>query len=407
MIELRQSNKDLGMAEYEMLQGIENGENGFMNEVYGMNYDEYKKWLIQQDDYHLGKNLPQGWIPSTTYFLYDNDIPIGIGRVRHETSEYLQTVVGAGEIGYGISKNYRGKGYGNILFKEILKKCKDFGYDKITLFPHKDNEATIKIMLKNGGNVIGKFKEEKVIIEIPTKESKMRLILNGGGSDEQIKEGLEIFAREVNGGKVLYVPLAWPYGNMEECINWFRGQVSQFGITNIEQILDPNDITREKLKETSGVFIGGGNTYQLLKGLKETHAFENLKEYIENGGLIMGGSAGALIFSECIDTCLKDELVIKSCNDENKVGLKDTKGFNCINGYSILPHYKKLPEQYPDIQKRVDKLLKQGYKLVCLPEETSLWINGNQMTIIGQKPAEIFDGKDKKVIHAEEEVLCR
>ena len=33
MIELRQSNKDLGMAEYEMLQGIENGENGFMNEV--------------------------------------------------------------------------------------------------------------------------------------------------------------------------------------------------------------------------------------------------------------------------------------------------------------------------------------------------------------------------------------
>ena len=235
----------------------------------------------------------------------------------------------------------------------------------------------------------------------------MRLILNGGGSDEQVKESYEIFARVVNGGKVLYVPLAWPYGNMEECINWFRGQVSQFGITNIEQILDPNDITKEKLKETSGVFIGGGNTYQLLKGLKETHAFENLKEYIENGGLILGGSAGALIFSECIDTCLKDELVIKSCNDENKVGLKDTKGFNCINGYSILPHYKKLPEQYPDIQKRVDKLLKQGYKLVCLPEETSLWINGNQMTIIGGQPAEIFDGKSQKVIQAEEEILCK
>ena len=235
----------------------------------------------------------------------------------------------------------------------------------------------------------------------------MRLILNGGGSDEQIKEALEIFTHEVNGGKVLYVPLAWPYGNMEECINWFRGQVTQFGITNIEQILDPNDLTKEKLKETRGVFIGGGNTYKLLKGLKETHAFENLKEYIANGGLVMGGSAGALIFGECIDTCLKDELVIKSCNDENKVGLKDTKGFNCICGFSILPHYKKLPEQYEDTQKRVDKLLKQGYKLVCLPEETSLWINGDQMTIIGGKPAEVFDGKSKKVIQAEEEILVR
>ena len=232
----------------------------------------------------------------------------------------------------------------------------------------------------------------------------MRLILNGGGSDEQLKESFEIFASEVNGGKVLYVPLARPYENMEECINWFRGQVSQFGITNIEQILDPNDITKEKLKETSGVYIGGGNSYQLLKGLKETHAFENLKEYIENSGLVMGGSAGALIFGECIDTCLKDELTIKHCNDENKVKLIDTTGFNYINGYSIFPHYKKLTEQYEDTQKRVDKLLKQGYKLVCLPEETSLWINGNEMRIIGQKPAEIFDGKNKKIIQPIEEL---
>lgn len=233
----------------------------------------------------------------------------------------------------------------------------------------------------------------------------MRLILNGGGSDLQIKESVELFAREVNGGKVLYIPLAWENGKIEECINWFRGQVSGFGITDIEQILDPNDLTKEKLKETRGVFIGGGNSYKLLKLLKETQAFENLKEYIANGGLIMGGSAGALIFGECIDTCLKDELVIKSCNDENKVELKDTKGFNCISGFSILPHYKKLPEQYIDTQKRVNKLLKQGYKLVCLPEETSLWINGNQITIVGQKSAEVFDGKNKKIIQPDEEVF--
>ena len=169
MIELRSSNKDLGVAEYEMLQTIEDGENGFMNKVCGMSFKEYKKWLTDQDDFSEGKNLPQGWIPFTTYFLYDNNIPIGIGRIRHETSEYLQTVIGAGEIGYGISKTYRGKGYGDILFKELLKKCKEeFGYKKITLFPYKDNKVTIRIMLKNGGKIIGNFKEEKIIIEIPT-----------------------------------------------------------------------------------------------------------------------------------------------------------------------------------------------------------------------------------------------
>jgi len=249
MIELRQSNKDLGMLEYEMLQGIGTSENGFMNEVYGMTFEEYKKWLIVQDDYHLGKNLPEGWIPSTTYFLYDNDVPVGIGRVRHETSEYLQKVVGAGEIGYGISKNYRGKGYGNILFKEILKKCKDFGYEKITLFPHKDNLATIKIMLKNGGKIIGKFKEEKVIIEIPTKESKMRIILNGGGS-----------AGSMDSADIVYCP---PEIEGEALDTSFKRYRKGLGLTNIniyphwneslieEEYLDGKNIFRDIMLEDS------------------------------------------------------------------------------------------------------------------------------------------------------------
>ena len=96
-----------------------------------------------------------------------DDIPVGYGRVRHSSSEYLENVVGAGNLGYGISKEYRGKGYGNILFKELLKKCKEHGYKEIKLFPLKTNEATIEIMMKNGGKIIGDFKGEKHIILIP------------------------------------------------------------------------------------------------------------------------------------------------------------------------------------------------------------------------------------------------
>lgn len=93
----------------------------------------------------------------------------------------------------------------------------------------------------------------------------MRLILNGGGCDEQVKESYQLFAREVNGGKVLYIPLAWTYGDMEGCINWFKGQMLPYGVTDIEQVLNPNAITKKILNRVSGVFIGGGNTYQLLK----------------------------------------------------------------------------------------------------------------------------------------------
>lgn len=226
----------------------------------------------------------------------------------------------------------------------------------------------------------------------------MRLILCGGGDGEQVKESYKLFAKEVNGGKVLYIPLAWSHGNMENCIEWFKGEMKPFGVTDIEDVLTPEAITKEKLSEVKGVFIGGGNTYKLLKMLKETPAFNNLKEYVENNGLVMGGSAGALIFGKSIDTCLSDGLNIKSCNDVNEVSLKETNGFDCIKGYSILPHYKKLTEQYVDTQKRVDKLLKNGFKLVCLPEETSLYVNGNEIQIIGGKPAEIFVKNKKKVV---------
>ena len=235
----------------------------------------------------------------------------------------------------------------------------------------------------------------------------MRLILNGGGSGEDVKESYELFAKEVSGGRVMYIPLAWNHGPCGECIHWFKGEMAPFGITDVDLITDAKQITKEKLKKVSGVFIGGGNTYKLLKYLKETPAFENLKEYIENGGLVMGSSAGALIWGRSIDSCKDDGLGIKSICDQNLVNLQDTTGFDMLNGYSLLVHYKKEEEQISATEQRVKRLLKEGYKLVCLPEETSLWINGNQAKIIGPKPAEIYDGHEKKTVHTNEDVLCR
>ncbi len=48
-----------------------------------------------------------------------------------------------------------------------LLKCKEIGYTEIKLFPMKSNEPTVKIMMKNGGQIIGDFKNQKHIIRIP------------------------------------------------------------------------------------------------------------------------------------------------------------------------------------------------------------------------------------------------
>ena len=217
------------------------------------------------------------------------------------------------------------------------------------------------------------------------------LILNGGGSGEKIKDSYELFASKVDGGVVLYIPLAWINGTYEECLDWFVNEIKPYGITNIEMVTDAKQITLQKLKNINGIFIGGGNTFKLLKLLKETEAFENLRKFaMQKNKVIMGGSAGTLIWGKKIDSCEKDDLIIKSLDDVNDVGLKDTTGFNFVDDYSLLVHYKKIEEQVSATKQRIEKMLKKGLKLLCIPEESSLIVDGNKFYNLGSKPIEVF-----------------
>lgn len=233
----------------------------------------------------------------------------------------------------------------------------------------------------------------------------MKLILCGGGAGEQVKESYQIFADSVKGQKIMYIPFAWKDDTYAGCLEWLSNDLKPFGISDIDIVTSPEQITKEKLNQVKGVFIGGGNTYKLLKMLKESIAFENLKEFaLRNDTVVMGGSAGALIWGKSIDTCKDDGLDIKSICDVNLVGLKDTTGFGMINDYSLLVHYKKKEEQIPLTMQRIERLLKDGHKLVCLPEETSLVVEDNKFSIIGSKPAEVFDKKQNYIAKEPEEI---
>lgn len=232
----------------------------------------------------------------------------------------------------------------------------------------------------------------------------MKLILNGGGCGKSVRESYKLFSELVATKKVLYIPLAWNKGNVEDCINWFRGEMKEFGVTDIEQILDLNTLTIEKLQNVGGVFIGGGNTFKLLKLLKESISFDNINKVIDKSIVFMGSSAGAMIFGKSIDSILKDEFDIKDCSDENLVQLKDTNGFNVLNGYSILPHYKKHEEQIVNFEKRIERLKNKNFKLICIPEESSLFVNNNELIVIGSKPIEVINKEERKLFNVNDKL---
>lgn len=137
---------------FQMLQTIGEDENAFTNSVKGMSYEAFKEWLVQQDHWSKEEDLPQGYVGQTIFWLYDNDTPIGIGKIRHALTEHSRQI--GGNIGYAISNKYRGKGYGTIMLKMLLEKAIEMNVKEKLLTVEKINPASKRVIEKNGGKLI-------------------------------------------------------------------------------------------------------------------------------------------------------------------------------------------------------------------------------------------------------------
>jgi len=152
MCYLRQLSSNDGEDIYMLLQHIGFEENAFTNPVKGMSYDEYEKWLIQQDNWSKNIDLPQGYVGQTCYYLMVNDIPVAFGKIRHSLTK--QSRIKGGNIGYAVSDKYRGKGYGTMILKLLLVKAEELNIKEKLLTVEKINPASKRVIEKNGGRMI-------------------------------------------------------------------------------------------------------------------------------------------------------------------------------------------------------------------------------------------------------------
>ena len=166
MLELKRLSVNDGPDIYEMLQEIPSEENGLINKANGLTYDEYKEWLITKQKDSEQEGIVDGWkVPSTTFWLYANGVPVGFGNVRHFLTDALSKA--GGHIGYGIAPRFRGKGYGNEILRLLLNQAKAIGIKKALVTVHLDNIASQAVALANGG-VITEKTDKRVLIWINT-----------------------------------------------------------------------------------------------------------------------------------------------------------------------------------------------------------------------------------------------
>lgn len=149
---LRKLSPTDGQDVYRMLQEIPENENGFVNSVNGMSFEDYKAWLNRSYENSLKTQLEEGWrVPQTTFWLIVDGKAAGYGKIRHFLTEKLRAE--GGHIGYAIVPSMRGKGLGKVLLSLLLKEAGALGIDRALITVRNENSASIRTALSNGGNI--------------------------------------------------------------------------------------------------------------------------------------------------------------------------------------------------------------------------------------------------------------
>ena len=121
------------------------GSNGLEEDV------PFEQWLKQTLD-DMDQSTVQGHhVPATTYLAIrksDNKL-IGMIQIRHRLNESLMLF--GGHIGYSVRPSERRKGYAKAMLHLALLKCRELDIDKALLTCDKDNIASSKTILANGG----------------------------------------------------------------------------------------------------------------------------------------------------------------------------------------------------------------------------------------------------------------
>ena len=204
----------------------------------------------------------------------------------------------------------------------------------------------------------------------------MKLLLSGGGAPDRVVHMDNFFISKIDLQKtVLYIPVAWEDDpTYTECLNWFRKTYLPYGITKIEMCTDLNAVL--DLEQYTAVFIGGGNTFKLLKEIRDSKFDEKLMNYLINGGFVYGGSAGSIIFGK--------DIIGTTYGDENNVGLVNTKGFNLVKGYNICCHYGDGDEANTKYKRdRIYAYSEPSDVTIALPEACAVYVEENTITFLG------------------------
>ena len=195
--------------------------------------------------------------------------------------------------------------------------------------------------------------------------------------------------------EVIFIPYARPGGiSHEEYTEKARNAFSKAGIRikGIHEFDDPV----EAIRNASGIFTGGGNTFLLVSELYRKKVMNVIKEVVKNGTPYLGTSAGTNIGG----------LSMQTTNDMPIVYPPSFQTLGLVP-FNINPHYLDPDPDSNHKGETRETRIKEFHGLnsqpvVGLREGSWLEINDNKVTLKGDLQARVFE-KEKVPFEIETE----
>ncbi|QMU77346.1 type 1 glutamine amidotransferase-like domain-containing protein [Streptacidiphilus sp. PB12-B1b] len=204
------------------------------------------------------------------------------------------------------------------------------------------------------------------------------LFLSGGGGAEDSLRLDTAFASAVGSGPLWYWPVAMVPAESDyaACLEWVTGVFSPLGLNDIQMWDGAGDEPARRLPEFRGVYIGGGNTFRLLAVLRRNGLLTALKRFLENGGAVYGGSAGAAVMG--VDITTVAHLDVDSCHTT------DTRGLDLLAGHGVFVHHR-----LQDTPRAREWARENRRPVVALHERAGAVVADGQFTAVGFEPVHL------------------
>ncbi|KAG5683914.1 hypothetical protein PVAND_013172 [Polypedilum vanderplanki] len=197
------------------------------------------------------------------------------------------------------------------------------------------------------------------------------------------KDWITDFLNKNNVKKVLFIPFASTKPNsFDEYTAKVAAPFNQFGfdVEGIHKFPDPV----EAVNNAQAIFIGGGNTFLLLKSLYDKRLIDPIRSRVENGMPYIGSSAGTNVSTVSINT-----------TNDMPICLPPTFYALQLIGFNINPHYlDPIEGDKHRGETRAERINEfhhiNSTNVLGLREGSALLVDDDKATLIGFTSARLF-----------------